>query len=430
MEACYLAFYGVRDGPGEVLLFIGVNAVTVTLLSVVLWRARKSSQEAQDGRTVAMIVLGMGVMFRFTLVPHGVVGSDDIYRYLWDGKVAASGIDPFLYPPNDPRLAHLASADLPSKVNHPDMRSVYPVAAQLFFLASYWLVGESAAGFKLLLALVDSLTVVILWRTLRARGGGLSPLLIYAWSPLPVLYFGLDGHIDALGIFFLAVSLTFVFTDRMVRGSVALAFSALVKIVPLALVPVFFRLATGMRKAVVLLIPLVITGLGLLLSMASGGGGMEALMTFGSRWAFNGGFFMLVYHLLGSNEAAHIVSAGAMALWIGILALLDRPIGGKMFWGFTGCILLSPVVHPWYLTWVAMLLAFHWSLSAYAFLSLSFLANIVVYRYRAYGVWEDQALILLLEYVPVAVILGWEIATGRFWLPARTTRGGGSTTGK
>src|SRR5512141_2776502 len=153
MEICYLSFYGVGEGPAEVLLFIAVNVVTFGLLALLVWSVRRNPTKAGNGKSAAAIIVGMGVLFRLTLVPHGVVGSDDIYRYLWDGKVAASGVNPFLYSPNDSRTSHLASADLPSKVNHPEMRTVYPVVAQLFFLLSRALFGESAAGLKLLLVL-------------------------------------------------------------------------------------------------------------------------------------------------------------------------------------------------------------------------------------------------------------------------------------
>jgi hypothetical protein len=413
MEICYLSFYGVSGGASEVLLFIAVNVVTFALLGLLIWRVRTSPSTLGDGKHSAAIILGMGLLFRLTLVPHGVVGSDDIYRYLWDGNVAASGINPFLYPPNDPRLSHLASGDLPSNVNHPEMRTVYPAVAQLFFLVTHALFGESAAGFKLLLVLIDSLTMLMLWRILRDRGEQIWSLLVYAWSPPPVLYFGLDGHIDALGIFFLAVTMFFVFTRRPVRGSVALAFSALVKIVPLMLVPLLYREAKGSRRVAVVAVPLAIVAAGFVIILQPGGGGVDSLRMFGSRWAFNGGFFMLVYLIVGSNEAAHFVSAGMIAAWIGILAWIDRPLIERVFWAFAGFLILSPVVHPWYLTWLAALLVFRWSLSMYLFLGLSFLANIVVYQYRAYGVWEDQAMILLLEYIPVVVLLGWEVAKGR-----------------
>jgi alpha-1,6-mannosyltransferase len=407
MEACYLSFYFAVQGADEVLLFIAVNVATFLLLSFIIWRMKRA--ELPPGNRIAVIILGMGLLFRLTLVPHGVVGSDDIYRYLWDGKVACSGINPYLYLPTDPHLSHLATADLPSKVNHTEMRSVYPAVAQALFFASYGIFGESTAGLKFLLVVVDFLTMLLLWKLLCERGGSVFPLILYAWSPLPILYFGLDGHIDALGILFLVFSLVFFLKRRTVLGAVALGLAALSRLVPLLFVPLLLRTATGVRRLFILIAPFVVVGVGYLLYFEPTWGIVESLRTFGSRWEFNGGIFSVAYFLTGSNETAHVISGIEIVLCIGLLTLLDRPLLEKVFWGFTGFILLSPVVHPWYLTWLGALLVLRWSTSVYVFLGLSFVANIVVYRYRLFGVWNDQPLLLLLEYVPVFILLVQEV---------------------
>src|SRR5512135_2145655 len=151
MELCYVSFYLAPEGAGEVLLLMGVNVLAMGLLTFLLRIAWKGPTDTGHPRGALALVFAFGVLFRLTLIPHAVVGSDDIYRYLWDGKVANSGINPFLYLPTDPRLSHLATADLPAKVNHPDMRTPYPPTAQALFLVSSKLFGDSAAGFKLLL---------------------------------------------------------------------------------------------------------------------------------------------------------------------------------------------------------------------------------------------------------------------------------------
>ena len=224
MELCYLSFYAVSPGPGEVLLFIAVNAATFALLSFLLW-CLKADSSAYSGMLVPVVLFG--ILFRATLVPHGVVGSDDIYRYIWDGKVASAGYNPFAFTPTDPHLAALATADLPSRVNHPELKSVYPAFAQLLFLGSHALFGDAPWGMKLLLAAMDLLTVLFLWIFARRRGSSLVPVILYAWSPLPVLYFARDGHIDALGIPFLVLALWYFSTRKPLRGALASGLSAL-----------------------------------------------------------------------------------------------------------------------------------------------------------------------------------------------------------
>ncbi len=410
MELCFLAFYCVSTGPGEVLLFIAVNVATFLLLSFLLWRLRKG--RAPAGRRWVMLIAGFAFLFRLTLVPHGVIGSDDIYRYLWDGKVAAAGVNPFAYTPTDPHLSGLATADLPSKVNHPELRSVYPALAQLLFLLAHLLFGDSLWGIKLLLTFMDCMTIFFVWRFVRDRADPVIPLLLYAWCPLPILYFALDGHIDALGIPFLVLGLSFLSTRRSVRGAVAIGMSALAKLIPLLVLPLLVRQLRGSRRLLIPAIPLLMVLAGAFLFYEPSWGVVESLTTFGSRWEFNGSIFSITYFLTGSNEAAHIVSGVLIALYIGTLALIDRPLLEKVFWGFVGFILLSPVVHPWYLTWLAALLPLRWSPGVFVFLGMSALANVVVYQYRSYGVWVDQPVLLLGEYLPVFVLLAREILRG------------------
>jgi hypothetical protein len=154
----------------------------------------------------------------------------------------------------------------------------------------------------------------------------------------------------------------------------------------------------------------VITGLGYLLYYEPTQGIFDSLKTLGSRWEFNGSLFSVFYFLSGSNETAHQICGVLIALYLCFLFFLNRPLLEKVFWALTGVILLSPVVHPWYLTWLAAMLALRWSPAVFMFLGLSFLPNIIVYQYRASGQWNDQPILLLLEYVPVFLLLAREIA--------------------
>jgi alpha-1,6-mannosyltransferase len=412
MELCYLTFFFFPEGSEEVLLFIGVNVATFLLFAWVAWLLRNEKSSTEGSRGSIVLIVAFGVLFRLTLVPHPVVGSDDVYRYLWDGKVAASGVNPFAYVPTDPHLSHLASADLPAKVNHAELRTLYPALAEGLFFLSNKLFGESAAGLKLLLVGFDCVTMALLWALLRRHGRSPLALVLYAWSPLPIIYFGLDGHIDALGIAFLVLALLCFAMNRRLQAVVALGLSALAKLVPLILVPLLLRMDKGVRRFVFPAVPVLLVVCGYLLYYEPTLGSVESLKTFGVHWEFNGSIFSLIYFLTGSNETAHRAMAVMMVCWLGVLAFIDRPLTEKIFWGFVGFILLSPVVHPWYLTWLAALLVIRWSIAVFVFLGLSNIANIVVYQYRAFGEWNDQPLLLLIEYVPVFLLLAREIVRG------------------
>ncbi|HTO93245.1 MAG TPA: hypothetical protein VMM80_02695, partial [Bacteroidota bacterium] len=258
----------------------------------------------------------------------------------------------------------------------------------------------------------DCLTLLLLRALIAHRGSPLQPLLLYAWSPLPVLYFGLDGHIDALGILCVVLAISLFLREKPLRGAAALGAGALAKLVPLIIVPLLLR---GLRGATRILVPLLVALIvlaGALIFYEPTWGVVQSLTTFGSRWEFNGSVFSIFYFFTGNNETAHIVSGALIALLIGTLTVIERPLTEKVFWGFAGFILLSPVVHPWYLTWIAALLPLRWSPGMFLLLGMSCVANVVVYQYHASGAWNDQPLLLLIEYIPPFILLARELLRG------------------
>ena len=274
VELCYLSFYLTDASPAVVLLFIGVNAVAYVALAYVVYRFRSSMSGSTPN--ILAVILGFGLLFRLTVVSLQPVASDDIYRYVWDGKVAAYGINPFALPPTDPSLRHLHTDALPSKINFPHMRTIYPPLAQILFLSSNLLFGDSLIGLKFLLILFDLVTVWLL--TLLLKQFNLNPTLVtlYAWSPVPIMYFGLDGHIDALGIPFLLLAILLAARNRHVAGAVSLGLAALAKLYPLFVAPMLFRVVSGVRKLWVPAIPVIMLAGGCWLYLEPTGGLYES----------------------------------------------------------------------------------------------------------------------------------------------------------
>ena len=155
-----------------------------------------------------MIILIGGVLFR--LIPVQLDPprlSTDIYRYIWDGRVQAAGINPYLYLPVDPRLAKLCDEAIYPNINRKEYaHTIYPPVAQLFFFA-LTRITQSVTGFKACLVVIDLITVGLVAAALRAVGQPAERVIAYAWHPLPIVEFGASGHIDALMICFIALAL-------------------------------------------------------------------------------------------------------------------------------------------------------------------------------------------------------------------------------
>jgi hypothetical protein len=335
-----------------------------------------------------------------------------MYRYVWDGKVAAHGINPFRYAPTDSALAAMHTADLPSKINHPTMRTIYPPLAQLLFFISNKVFGDSLAGLKFLFVLADICTVVVLYKLYQLYE--LRQLVLYAWSPVPIMYFGLDGHIDALGIPFLLLFLYLATHNRYFISAISLGIAGGAKLYPLFVAPFLFHVATGWRRLVLPLVPIAMLLIGGWLYWEPTGGLVESFMMFNSVFAFNGSVFHIVYEVAKANNQAHTISALLFLLWLGVVFFLKRSLIEKTFLAFLGFIIFAPVVQPWYLAWLAALLVLRWSPAAFALLGLSNLSNFVVYHYRLTGVWTENDVILLVQYLPFYCVLVWETVKGKF----------------
>jgi len=72
----------------------------------------------------------LAILARALFVARTPLLSDDVYRYLWDGRVQLNGINPYRYPPAAPELAHLRDGEIHAGINRPAKRTVYPPGAE------------------------------------------------------------------------------------------------------------------------------------------------------------------------------------------------------------------------------------------------------------------------------------------------------------
>ena len=80
------------------------------------------------------IVIAVAVMTQIIAIQHEPLLSTDIYRYIWDGRVQAQGLNPYQYLPADPLLAYLRNSVIYPLINRADYaRTPYPPIAELFF---------------------------------------------------------------------------------------------------------------------------------------------------------------------------------------------------------------------------------------------------------------------------------------------------------
>ena len=140
-----------------------------------------------------MTALMQGVLFfsRPTL-------SDDMYRYVWDGRVQAHGISPYRYPPNAPELVFLRDNDIYPSINRKPVVTVYPPAAETAYFLLWSLRPDSVHLFQTAMAAGGLLAGILLAGLLKDLGHSPARALIFLWSPLLIFETAHSAHIDGL----------------------------------------------------------------------------------------------------------------------------------------------------------------------------------------------------------------------------------------
>src|SRR5258706_15581936 len=84
----------------DIVWFIKLALVQSVLYLIAAWLIFR----ARNARSTLIIFLVLAGIFRLSIIFAPPFLSYDIYRYLWDGRVHAAGIDPYRYIPADEHL--------------------------------------------------------------------------------------------------------------------------------------------------------------------------------------------------------------------------------------------------------------------------------------------------------------------------------------
>jgi hypothetical protein len=208
-------------------------------------------------RLTVVVILTVGILGRILMLPAPPTLSTDVYRYVWDARVASAGVDPYAYAPVAPEVAGLRDANIFPRLNHTTWRTVYPPVAQALFLGVYRFAPDSVLALKVAFGMAELLALATLAVLLRTLHIPLGRLTIYAWNPLLLVEIWGSGHLDAL---VLAPVIAAALASARRRDGIAailLGIGTLVKVYPALLL----LLLPGRRRVSVLaLFGIVVVG--------------------------------------------------------------------------------------------------------------------------------------------------------------------------
>ncbi len=368
------------------------------------WAARK-----REPTLTPALILSVGLLLRLLLLPLPPTLSEDILRYLWDGKVITAGKNPYTLAPDAPELTALRDQRW-EQMPHRQVPTVYPPVALLCFTFADQL-PSPLLTLKILLVLADLLACWTLIQIARALELPAGRAAWYCWNPLVTLEIAGMGHVDALMVAFQVAAVYFLLrhNPRPRRAAGLAAGAVLAKLIPLISLPLLARHSLPRRAflAVSAIVLLLLT----LPVLWLAGGVPPGLLIYGVQWEWNGPLFEPLWRALDalalSDQVKHgldllkgltgwhdfwnhfypyaypqflskIVLAG-LFLVVFWRTLQDPllPGLGRLFGGF---VLASATVHPWYLLsvlpWAALGRHRAW-LAATALIQLSYWPRLV-----------------------------------------------------
>lgn len=368
-----------------------------------------------SARQQGLVFWAVAILLRLMALP--LAPGDDLYRYQWEGKIQRAGFNPYLHAPDDPKLEPVR-AEFPDweKINHRDFRAIYPPGAELLF-AGLSGISERPLVYKLLFTAADVGTIALLLLLLGGASRYASAAW-YAWNPLVVYSFTGAAHFDSLMILPMTAGVLFLtrFENEADSGRkwlLALAASAAFGVaISIKLVPALLLLtcvfALGFR-AITLVVSAAIPAL---LSTFYGWPELhiwESLGRFAHVTRLNDLFWWLIEETVRPNPDQknyhyNVILVISVAL---VSLLFCRNWKRGMLWVLGTALVLSPVLHPWYCTWILPLAAWRRAHAWFVF-SITLFAYFLFWNERLFAVpWHAEPWMRAVIIVPPIVASIW-----------------------
>ena len=390
LTACVIAWAVQGDQTAHVGSHLVLFGLAFGAYLVALHAARGISAR---GLRAAM---AMAVLWRLALIPAFPLLSDDVFRYVWEGRVQVQGGNPYAWDdrPESARWQGLRDG-VWRGVTHREYTAVYP---PLWELACRLVVGlhDSVAAMKAFVVACELALLALLARMVRRRGLPRERLLILAWSPLALVEVAGSGHNDAVGALLLTASLAALDRGNRLGSALAASLGAQTKFLPALVAASWLRryrwwhVVAALDLALLLLVPYAAAGPGLWMSLGK----------YGRYWLFNETLFDPLAAMAGGHEGG-VRLAGALlgALAFALAGRKAEPVAAALT-VVAASVLLAPNVLPWYALWFLPFLVLRDAPAALLFTGTVQLAYLVYPDWLSGQRWQVRGWVRALEYGP------------------------------
>ena len=374
----------------------------------------------------------LAVLFRLLFLLAIPNLSQDFYRFVWDGRLILEGLNPYLHTPNElmessiglfPQMNTLYEGMGALSAKH---YSNYPPVHQMPFIIATFISKHSILGsivvLRLILISADLGILVFGKKLLKKLNKPTRTMYWFILNPLVIIELTGNLHFEGLMLCLFIMSLCFIHSKKWHIAAVVMALSIAVKLVPVLSLPLFLN-KLGWKKSVlfysvtaavfiILFIPFFSFGL------------LENFSATIGLWFSNFEFNASVYYFLkGTLENINgvsvinsmgIIVACVVTLQTSYLLLKKKKETSQIIlmilWILSGYYFISTTVHPWYIISLLLLSVF----TNYKFVLVWSYTLILSYiAYNEFSVEECNS-ILIIEYTPVILMLGWELYSKKF----------------
>ena len=392
-----------RNIPLYMIIYFGSFIVFFFAYFVLLKKQNAGSDEKNIQKSLFLII-AFGMIFRLTLLPTSYSTSDDVHRYLWEGKVLVNGYNPYTTPPNDSSLIHLRDENF-EKVTFKNMSAIYPPFSQIVFAVNYLIAGNSTIFLKVIYLIFEFITLIFILKLLLLKGKDAKLILLYAWLPLPIMEYFINAHLDIIGITFLILFIYYFEKQKYHISSIMLALAFLSKLFALLLLPLVIK-KVGFKKAIKFYLIFILTCLIFYLPFISQNPDILAgLFKYLAHWEFNGSIYNLIKFIFSRGEIARMVCAVLLSISVLIISFRYKDFVNGVFAVFLCIVIFSTTLYPWYLGWIAVLNVFA---GFYSVLSLFFTINFSNFTPLAEK-WKEYPIVWIIEYVPFYSLLFYDL---------------------
>ncbi len=203
------------------------------------------------------LLAGFGIVFRLVSIAAIPNLSQDFYRFLWDGRLLAQGMSPYLFTPDSAAALNVTVEQSKELIHgmgvlNASHFSNYPPINQLFFAVAALFAGKSILGsvivLRVLIILADVGILYFGKKLLEKINLPIKNIFWYFLNPFIIIELTGNLHFEGVMLFFFVWALYLLFKGKWFWAAVLIGISVSVKLIPFLFLPLFFKYFTNENK--------------------------------------------------------------------------------------------------------------------------------------------------------------------------------------